>query len=83
MIEKYSSSVKSSLIKRERSVLGGPHSFAIVLYNDMPKPDGFVDDAEVASLSVAIWRSAAPFVPSRGERSDAILTILLCSISGA
>ena len=63
MMEKYKSKVKSSLIKRERSVLGGPHSFAIVERNDIsPESDGFADDARVASFSVATRRSAAPFV---------------------
>ena len=82
-MEKYKSSVKSSLISRERSVLGGPHSLAIVLRNDMPESDGFADGSRGAPFSVATQRSAALFVWSSGERSDAILTILLCSISGA
>lgn len=48
MMEKYRSKVKSSLIRRDRSVLGGPHSFAIVLRSEMPWPEGFADDPRVA-----------------------------------
>ena len=61
-MEKYRSKVKSSLIRRERSVLGGPHSFAIVLRSDMPSPEGFAVGSGVASFSVATRRSTASFV---------------------
>lgn len=61
-MEKYRSSVKSNLIRSERSVVGGPHSFAIVLYNDLPKPDGFTDDSRAVSSSVVTRRSVASFV---------------------
>ena len=77
-MEKYSSKVKSSFMRRERSVLGGPHSFAIVSSSNMLEPEDFVGNSGLASSSsTETRRSAVPFDWSSGDRSDAMLMILL------